>query len=208
MLPSKEFPVHLVTDSLTDRSERKEYSAQDFWVYTGLRSAIPISYLRPIFERGGTPEHVDAARPLADAYWQWAKNQAFEKVYTLDGTLKSGPCTPETAAFATPFTLRYDNTDNTQGTLPPLTSEVVEVTIDTQLEVGTIHADNDGDSDDPRYKVYRDPAAPGCDTNEQDGARRVSVIQPDQKYFVLLSNVSMTDSYTFVVQVSQGVLPE
>ena len=204
------FPVHTVTDDLTDSRDNREYSAQDFWVYYGLRTATSIAYLRAVFEKGGTPEHVDAAIALADAYWTWVKNQAFEKVYTLDGTLTNGRCTFESAAFGTLFNLplRFATTDHAQGTLDPLSSVMVEVTIDASVEVGFIHAENDADSDDLRYKVYRNPSTADCDTTEHDGPRAISVIQPGQKYYVLLSNVSTSDRFNFVVQVSPGPLPE
>ena len=153
-------PVHTVTDDLTDIRDKRDNSAQDFWVYYGLRTATSIAYLRAVFEKGGTPEHVDAAIALADSYWTWVKNQAFEKVYTLDGTLTNGPCTFESAAFGTLFNLplRFATTDHAQGTLGPLSSMMVEVTIDASVEVGFIHAENDADSDADR-DADRDAAA-------------------------------------------------
>ena len=127
-------------------------------MYYGLRNAIPISYLRPIFEHGGTPEHVDAARPLADDYWNWAKNQAFEKVHNLDGRLDNR------AVYARDRGVRHAVHAAVRHYRQRAGHAAAADLGDRRghhrraVEVGVIHAENDGDSDDLRYKVYADPA--------------------------------------------------
>ena len=76
-----------------------EYSAQDFWVYTGRELAEPISYLQPIFAQRATPGHVDKALHIGDSYWSWAKNQAFEHHEVMDGAFHHPACDREILAF-------------------------------------------------------------------------------------------------------------
>lgn len=66
-----------------------DYRTQDFWVYVGKRinPVNPnVGSFIPVFEKGGLINDIDeflveegTFASLGDAYWQWAKNQAFEK---------------------------------------------------------------------------------------------------------------------------------
>ena len=63
-----------------------EYNAQDFWVYVGREWGLGLDFLIDLFQRGASTSDVDAAlqadwpggMTLGDAYWEFARSQAFE----------------------------------------------------------------------------------------------------------------------------------
>jgi len=75
--------------------KRGQYQAQDFWIYLGMREGKDLTYLIPFFEEGSETEDVDAViqrdyphlNSLSEVYWDWVKNQAFEKRIDFDGVL-------------------------------------------------------------------------------------------------------------------------
>lgn len=88
-----------------------EYQAQDFWLYLGESGGhTDLTYIVPFAEEGMAPEDVDAVLErdwsstypdgLEDAYWSWAKNQAFEARHDLDGAM-NGECTFDTNRVST-----------------------------------------------------------------------------------------------------------
>jgi DNA polymerase IIIc chi subunit len=204
MLRSPDWLLRQVNEPLTSTVRTVEYDVQDFWVYTGLegpQSDHYISYLRPIFEQGATPQHVAQAMNLGEAYWQWAKNQFIEHHQPMIDAFDSGPCELEAAAYNPDLTnvLNYPSQVFVEGELSPLTSAVVEIRV--AQAVGNLHvfADNNADRADLRYKVYEDGVS-GC-KDVPDGERFLQNVPAGGKRYVLVSNVSLTDTFTYAVEV-------
>lgn len=200
MLRSNDFGLHSVTSPLTNTLNVEEYSAQDFWVYTGLELGESIAYLQPIFDQGATPLHVDRALTLKNAYWSWAKNHALEHHERLDGALDAAACALETKVVPTTINMSYPAKRSTQGSLEPLASAVVKITFTSGRGFVSIMADNDGNSDDLVYKVYKADEA-GCEA-VPDGQRTLSNVKANDVYYVLLSNISIDTDFRFVVQIN------
>lgn len=196
---SPDFEHRQISVSLTDESDDNEYRTQDFWVYTGRSLGESLAYLQPIFEQGGTPEHVNNALTLDSAYWNWIKNQLIEKQIPLDGPVLASTCQMEFGLIGPSIVTRFPETRSVQGTLAPLTSILVEVTFDHPMAVAAFMADNDGDSNDLRYKVYVEGEA-GCEA-VPDGQRVFRPVPQFAERFVLVSNVSIDTPFTFVVQI-------
>jgi hypothetical protein len=204
MLRSPDWLLRQVTEPLTSTVRAVEYDAQDFWVYTGLegpQSDHYISYLRPIFEQGATPQHVAQAMNLGDAYWQWAKNQFIEHHQPMIDAFDSGPCTLEDAAYDPALTrvLNYPAQISVEGFLPPLTSAVVEIRVAQAIGNMPVNATNNTDESDMKFKVYEDGVA-GC-KDVPDGQRFLQNVPAGARKLVLVSNISPTDPFTYAVTV-------
>jgi FG-GAP repeat len=145
-----------------------EYRAQDFWVYFGLKKGLGLDYLKSLFERGATPVAADAffieehQTSLGAQYWGWVKNQAMEKSIDFAGKL-TDPCHLETDLIGTPRVLLYPGMDGptwVEGTLPRLTSEVVQIIFssgeagETTITATVTAAAMAGAVEGLAYKVY------------------------------------------------------
>jgi hypothetical protein len=206
MLGSLDFVAHTVSDSLLDITDDREYSAQDFWVYAGLELDEPISYLRTVFESGGTPERVSAVLNLQDLYWKWAKNQAFEKEHFVHDDMQFGPCEIEPSLIGTPIAATWPADNSVDDSLPPMTSRVVEWSFARTMEIGTLAVTSSND-DAVRYKLYpvRDAPDPDCATQpDGDGEETGLFFFSRHKLYVLISNTSPTDTHTFDMALSGG----
>ena len=94
-----------------------DYLAQDFWIYLALRFGMGLDYLKPILAAGATTPTVDTVLSthggypenltLPEAYWAWAKNQAFEKAIDLGGGVLGDRCALNTNVV-TPTPIAYD----------------------------------------------------------------------------------------------------
>ncbi len=133
------------------RAGTNDYRTQDFWLFVG-RKMEPLNqqvdFLIPFFEKGGLREDVDKVlreegtfSSLSDAYWQWAKNQAFEKeiILGLDNDGLNVPHgEPGTWSGHGSLTkinyhpLNYENISPTTFNLTPLTSKVFETTFEKE----------------------------------------------------------------------------
>jgi len=77
---------HDVDKSL--ENDNQIYRAQDFWVFTGKQMGRGLDYLIPFLKKGADTKNIDKVfrnqykgsypSGLSDAYWAWAKYQAFE----------------------------------------------------------------------------------------------------------------------------------
>jgi hypothetical protein len=76
----------------SERLHPLPYQTEDFWAYLGRRLNRGIGFIVPFFERGPTAGAVDQALremaapefpDLGTAYWEWVRNQAYEKGITL-----------------------------------------------------------------------------------------------------------------------------
>lgn len=184
------FPV---TTPITSTVGLLPYAAQDFWVYTGIESQENLAYLRSIFAVGGTPAHVNQARPLYVPFWTWAKNQAIEHHETMGGAFDVAPCIIEIDAvdLTNMPRLNIDTTYFVEGVLPPLTSALVEIEAPTGRLRLYVNAHNDENSPNMRFKVYEQGEA-NCRDNP-DGVRWLENIPAGGLRYVLLTNVGVTE---------------
>lgn len=205
MLRSPAWDVRPATEPMTSTVDLREYEAQDFWVFSGLegnQSNHYLSYLDDVFEQGATPEHVSQGIDLSDAYWQWAKNQVYEHYQPMDGSFDSGPCELEEAAIdpASIPTINYPAQIFTDGELPPLTSALVQINVGIDRGNLPVTANIPGLDVDLRYKVYLAGEEP-CRENVPDGNRILQNVPAGALIYVLVSNVSPTDSFIYDVTV-------
>lgn len=203
MLRSSDYPLREATEPITSTEELYEYSTQDFWVYTGLEGEQTnhyIEYLKPIFEKGATPEHINEAIPLGDAYWEWAKNQVIEHHQPMIDAFVNGPCQLESRTIdptSIKFLFHPDEIDET-GSLPPLTSALVQIEVQQDRAILPVLASTTADEQDLRYKVYIKEEA-GCKA-VPDGRRTLFNVPAGSTLFVLVSNISLTEAFDYVVE--------
>lgn len=204
MLRSPRAGLRQVTAPLTSTLGLHEYATQDFWVFTGLEGSQSdryISYLHPVFEAGATPEHVNQAIPLGDAYWSWVKNQVIEHYQPMIDAFATGPCQLDDQAVD-PDTLKlisYPNQFLADGTLPPLTSALVEVQVGIARAQLPIRVANNTVSSYLRYKVYMQDEA-GCRVVD-DGTRNLSNVPANSRIYVLVSNIDLYREFDYVVEI-------
>ncbi len=192
------------SDPLLDRAEGRAYAAQDFWVYVGLQGLQGdngLGYLRPILEQGATPEHADNAMNVGDAYWAWAKNQIFEHYQTMGGAFSVGECEFDTATYDGQAVklINYPTKVTASGTLPPLTSAIVQITTTMARDTMPVGANTTGDRQNLRFKVYR-IGEPAC-WDKPDGPRVLNDLPEGALRYVIVSNVSLTDDLDYTVWV-------
>ncbi|MBC8160991.1 MAG: FG-GAP repeat protein [Roseiflexaceae bacterium] len=198
MRVSSAFPAHTISDSLVDTADVHAYSAQDFWVYTGEELGVNLSYLRAIFEAGGTPEDVATALNLGDAYWRWAKNQAFEKERRIHPGMQEPACTIEPTLTGAHSIENWPGTVRSTGSLLPLTSAVIEINFTDTMEIGNLSATSSGGDDVVRYKPYYRGNSVDC-TLTPEGEQNLGLILRGSKMYVLVANTSPSDTHTYTV---------
>ena len=215
------------------------YMVQDFWGYLGTRLGGGLGFLIPFLERGHEPLAVDEALmvgiansdlpDLATAYWEFAKNQAFEWQVPLDGSsLAQAPCEeysidgdnvpvdtilvgfrPSTGVFGTDA---FDSRSVRVEGLEPLSGQIVNVFFLPDEDYLARISPTGGDPA-LRYKIY-DEEPMGCEGETEDTPRVVRIeaggAAPD--FFVLLANsdlsTSLADVFVEVVRVEVAVDPE
>jgi len=185
-----------------------DYLAQDFWIYLGYRFGMGLDYLQPILAAGATTATVDtvlsshAGYPenltLAEAYWAWAKNQAFEKSIDIGGGVLGATCALN-GDVVTPIDVTYD-VDSLPGpvtaTLAPTSSLLVE--IDFAAPAGgaydaalAVASSRPGDT---RSKFYEDASGTnGCLSDPEGDAHSLTVDGATTRY-LLVSNTSASAS--------------
>lgn len=204
MLRSPRATLRRATDPLLSNDDLLAYQAQDLWVFTGLDGSQgdqTLAYLKPIFEQGATPQHVDAAMSLDEAYWVWAKNQVFEHEQAMDGAFGVGPCEfdPHTYDGTQVRILDYPAAYRLEGTLPPLTTAIVMIRSAVAREIMPVGASNSTNPLDLRYKVVQ-IGEENC-RDVDDGARILRNIAAGGERYVLVANVSYTQAFEYVVEV-------
>lgn len=151
-----------------------EYRAQDFWAYLGARAGADLSFLVAFAEEGQRSDQVDAVLErdyasdypdgLEDAYWDWVRNQAFEKQVDIGGGVLGASCDFQTAV-ATPIDVVADASGSTATpfNLTPFTTEVVrfEITNDAAIALD-FELNVPRSSSELRIKFF-DPADAGSD---------------------------------------------
>jgi len=202
--------VSLFKNESPDEADIHDYRTQDFWVYIGkvINPDNPaLDFLIPLFEKGGLKAHIDEIlqddttfSSLGDAYWQWAKNQSFEKSVILgsdhrgdpvpDGdpcALYAGVAEPEVIDF---FPESWGDSAR-DFSLDPLSSKVFQINFNpdnlayaTQTNVGS-------DSNDIRVKFYFEREAGTFDCRDRnDNAAHLFAVDTLVTGYVLISNVN------------------
>ena len=117
-------------------NNKQIYRAQDFWVFTGNQLGVGLDYLIPFLKRGANTETIEKVLQnefgntfpsgLSDAYWIWAKNQAFENE-------KGGECSLHKAVVRQNDNEHGMLTSNIRGPqdfkVGPLTSKVLRFNV-------------------------------------------------------------------------------
>jgi len=185
-----------------------DYLAQDFWIYLGLRFGMGLDYLKPILAAGATTAQVDtvlsthAGYPesltLAEAYWAWAKNQAFEKTIDIGGGVLGDSCTLNTDVV-TPIEVSYD-VDTlpapVTATLAPTSSMLLEIDFAAATS-GGYDAALDVQSSLPAAtlgKLYTDATGTGACASDPEGSAHSVAVEGATTRYLLVSNTSTTSS--------------
>jgi hypothetical protein len=201
---------HSISVPLTDYDDR--YRAQDFWVYTALVRGQSAAYLQPIFEAGGTPDKIYSALSLGDAYWNWVKNQLFEKQEQdlddeddADDGFEYSKCVLEPSLADLTSSISHPTQSDITGTLQPLQSAVVPVLFEQAAPFVTVSAEAGKQNANLRYKVYDEEGLVGCaDLPDQVRTLRIPAADAPAVRHVVLSNVSASEPLRFEVTVGGG----
>lgn len=203
-----------------------EYMAQDFWWYLIQRFDADIALLQPFMDRGlrtsdvhatlreEYPAEFGASGPLGglpQAYWDWVKNQVFEKGVDMTDSRFGDTC-EFTSLAATPSSLTYapySTNDTVSETLPPLTAHVVHVTApggDGWRDTMSVNSS----SSYVRSTIYSVPASGGtmgCIGQSDAEARTVTADDENQQYYVVVANTHMSNdnSFTFEFDGTAGI---
>jgi hypothetical protein len=188
-----------------------EYLVEDFWVYFGLRENLGLGYLKPLFELGGsTLEAADFFfrgydTTLAAEYWRWVKNQAMEKTVFF-AEVPQEPCRIQMDAVGEPEVLWYPRIDApnfAQGTLPPLTSEVIEITAINREGLGPTRVFAD-EAQGLRYKIYLEEED-NC-AEVVDGERTFPSLPFGTVLYAVVANTRYWDRLSYTVRI-EGASP-
>lgn len=201
-----------------------EYEAQDFWAWLAARyGEADLSFLVPFLEEGQEPEDVDAVLRntyadyaydgLASAYWDWARNQTFEKEVDIGDGVLGAPCTFRTDSADALVTVTHDGTADVvqRLTVPPMTAFVVQFDVDaTSGPRAEVDLTVERVDPDLRIKFY-DPADAGntaCWSDpELSEETAVAPAGGQAQRFALVANTSMSLSYQpLVTAVAQATV--
>jgi hypothetical protein len=206
--------LHKADTSLKSPSGVNEYEAQDFWVYYGQHYNQGLAYLDNVLASGA--QATDIARTLGSngllpVYWDWVKNHLEEPVVTYDNQIGT-PCQLETQVVD--HLEQFDYTWNIKPyhdvTLGPLSSIVVDVRWDYKYDyaygiVFAVLGQPAGANLALEYKLYQE-GENSCETIP-DGERRYVDPDPGKRYYVVVTNTSPTEAYTYRVGFENTPLP-
>ena len=201
-------PLREVDVGLREQDGGIEYDAQDFWVFVGKWKERGVPWLRELLRVGYDPLDVGMAfyhtfdgLLLSEAYWAWAKNQAFEKTVDLGGTtFRNSPGCDFDQRTATAIEAHYrpSATASWSATLPPLTSAVFKVVLEPDIEdyVVTVSVEDDSvlsllPHDDVMVKFYDAAEADSSACTGREDARTHDVTVPQgttRTIYTLVSN--------------------
>jgi hypothetical protein len=201
---SADYGVRAVHISLSDEGASKdvwEYEAQDFWVYAGrTRGNKDLGALKLLFALGADNDAADFTlrrvfgSSLGDMYWEWAKNQAYEKNERFaDATGSNEVLGPECrleAATVPEDTIVVEPEFDTDITVKPLSTVVAQfrTPLDEYWSLWSRGAYPQQDPSDIRVKFYNLEGLP-CGGGIPDGSRFINDAYPGN-YFVVISNLS------------------
>jgi hypothetical protein len=225
--------------------ENDMYETQDFWVFSGQntfrKSKWNLNYLLTIFSSGlktaFPTQELDATFQilgypggLKSAYWEWSKNQSYERFENLEN-LNSAPCSANLSTTFPDFSKRVaqdgfrppiyvedlskaltynfaGNSDQIKDkpfTVSSLTTEVISVKFLNAINNGVnVSFKSQGDF---KYKIYRTdqplPTPDACkDFKDAENSNPVFPITPGTKLFILAANIDLENSSSFTVTVT------
>jgi hypothetical protein len=208
-LRALDVPLKADSDELDD-GDLVEYYAQDFWLFASeFLGHQSIGWFQRILREGNQTEDVNTAlsdnyeHNLPSVYWEWAKNQAFESQYT-DGNAKlNGACVFESRSVEDTEDVTFTKSGGltqTSMTLDPLTSEVVEYTLEPASEpyVVSLSAEAPNTLRD-EWKFYEDRSSPtdACVDRTNPSFLAVPVNDDPVTAYGLISNALYDDSQQF-----------
>ena len=209
----------VVDESLQSNRNTIAYQVQDFWVYLGLSWDLGLDYLIDLFENGADTAAVETTLQsdwpggltLGDAYWNWARNQAYENHEDFGGPFLRSTCQPDPDVITLEvIDYNFGSPPGDQSyTLQPLESKLIEINF---LALGdlpyTAGVDLSTTSPDVRSIYYLDGEY-GC-RNRTPSQSQVVNIDPGQPetYYLLVSNTGTGTQQNFTVSFSpdQGAL--
>jgi len=205
--------LHDADIPLTSSDELYDYEAQDFWVYLGLRWNEGFDYLIDLFERGANTNAVDVtlqqdwpdSLTLGDAYWDWVRNQTFEKQVDLGNLVLGVPCQLAPNVGGTmKFDYNYGSPPGPQSIiLEPLDSVVLEINFQalSTIDYSAGFAIDSRGVSDIRSKVYPDASnTTACQTTGLSQSQNVSVdAGQNLTYYALVSNTSLHSAHNFTL---------
>ncbi len=186
-------------------TEERPYRGEYFFHHLLGTSGLDFSELGGLFSRGLEIGDLDAFikdktpfNDLGDAYWDWAKNQAFEQRGSLGHRIASGSCSYNWRA-ADSVRIDYDHIappDNAHFAIPALASEVVRLELYPLPEDDyTVDLNVATDSDDIRVKFYdkKHAGSTACRT-DPDTDEYTAEVSPGGTtvVYALISNTSQT----------------
>ena len=204
----------LADDGLTTDTTWLPYNAQDFWVHLfrstgadGTRRNIPLGELNSFFELGATTQSVadrlagsagPSFRSLADEYWAWAKNQAFEHTdVDFDGVL-TNPCALGSEAGIVNYHVYSAGAEANEDELfVGLNAGLLTKTTVVQFPSGLINAIIEVEAPPGiQYKIYleNDPSVADCRGGVSDGDRMFAELLPNASVVVLIANTAHSDA--------------
>jgi hypothetical protein len=200
--------VHVgLMDTGTD-DDVVEYEAQDFWVYAGrTRGNKDLGALKLLFGLGGDNDAADFTlrrvfgSSLADMYWEWARNQAYEKNERFaDATgsnevLGHPPCFIEEKTVVDSSIIVGPEFDQ-DIVVKPFSTKVVRfrTPFDLAWSFWSRGAYPQEDPSDIRVRFYNvEGAACGGSAAIEDGSRIITSPFPGD-YYVVISNLNMSDT--------------
>ena len=219
MLRSNAWPdLHAADVSLKSEYELDEYMAQDFWVYFGQVGDLDLSYMKQFLELGASSKALvdildDPRDQYLNVYWDWVKNHVMEPEINYEGKLGT-PCELETDVVLAPEEVSigfYSNLFYDVPLLDPLSSIVVDLRWDWD---GYTIADGNVfpvPGQDPmadgalRYKFYEEGEL-FCQT-VPDGHRLFQNLDPQKRYYLVISNVDHDSSWTYRIRFEIGPVP-
>ncbi|HFQ60889.1 MAG TPA: hypothetical protein ENK39_01135 [Epsilonproteobacteria bacterium] len=206
---------HPIDKSLKSKVKLLEYKAQDFWVYLGQKSGLGLNYLQDFFLKGANTTTVDKAlkenfqmtQSLTDTYWDWAKNQAFEKTTNLRGSFGVKNCKydPRMATIENINYLSDAPPHDKVFDLPPLTSKVVKINfiaMDKLGYTGEVEVSSSTMSD-IQVKFYdtSDEDTNNCLNKNEVSQKSITIDKADSlTYYVLISNTSLTNDRNVILR--------
>ncbi len=221
---------NLFSRTLPWMADADAYRTQDFWVYAGLKmnaSNQNIGYVKALFELGSLRSDIDQMfqsegtfSSLSDAYWQWVKNQSFEKSVIL-GLDSDGMSVPhgepnewsghgDDPATVTVSPALQDWDDMTKTfSLSPLTSRVYRLVVSPAFVDYMAEASVESTNENVQFKFYG--GEENIFTTSWDDNEAASFI-PDGGEItthVLISNTSFEEPKAFVtlrIKLSRGPL--
>ena len=201
----------------------EKYRVQDFWVFLG-KKIDPVNpnlnYLIPLFAKGSLREDIDEIlreegtyKSLGDAYWQWAKNQTFEKSVVLGPDIEGNPV-PDGEPCALyhnavgnlkeiSYSLEGGTTIQTDFILPPLKSKLIEITFEPNnryFASATIEAPETSVDIDFKFYHEKDAGTENCRDAALDN-KQITVHGGDEevRVYALISNTTLSDTLQKIV---------